>query len=561
MQIYKFTRIGKTYRHLKRYEQILSVLISNGFGELIFRLGLDQTVTNILNNFRQEIRKSTPGNTPERLRFILESLGPTFIKIGQILSTRENLLPQEYVDELTKLQDQVAPVPFSEIQEVIEEELHMSLVECFRSVDPKPLGVASIGQVHRAELLDGTPVVIKVQRPDIDKMIETDLEIVYYLARIAEENIEELQHYKILPMVDELAQSLEFEINYNYEESNILRFNKIFEGDPTLKLMHCYPEYTTSRLIVLEYIEGICANKGMKAIKEAGLDPSLIAQHGANAMLKQVFEHGFYHADPHPGNIILTEDQKICFIDLGLVGRMNEKTRDAFTDLLIHLSANDARRAARSLLKICQFEEEPDRNRLETDISILADRHLGRSLKETGFQEFSQDLMKILRRHHLFFPSEYTMVLKSLISLESLGAALDPDFNPMKQAEPFIRKSYMHRYNPKKVMRDLWDDSRNLGNLATQFPQDFSDLVNQIQRGKLNTNTKVTGSSTLYAFLSHMVKRISYSLILSSLIIGSALIVLADIPPKWRGFPLVGMAGFLSSSIIAFLYLFREKSE
>jgi len=561
MQIYKFTRIGRTYRHLKRYEQILSVLISNGFGELIYRLGLDQTVTNLINTFSQEIRKSTPGNTPERLRVILESLGPTFIKIGQILSTRENLLPQEYVHELAKLQDQVQPVPFSEIQEVIEEELRMSLAECFRKVSPQPIGVASIAQVHRAELLDGTPVVLKVQRPGIEQLVETDLEIVYYLARIAEENIDELQHFKLIPMVDELAQSLEFELNYKYEETNILRFNKIFDQDDNLKLMHCYPEYTTSRLIVLEYIEGISANNGMKDLQAKGLDTKQIAHNGADAMLRQIFEHGFFHADPHPGNIILTQDGQICFIDLGLVGRMTEKSRDLFTDLLIHLSANDPRRAARSLLKICKYDEDPDHNRLETDISILADRHLGRSLKETGFQQFSQDLLKILRRHHLFFPSEYTMVLKSLISLESLGAALDPELNPMKQAEPFIRKSYMHRYNPKKLARDLWDDSRNLGNLATQLPQDFSDLVNQIQRGKLSTNTKVTGSTTFYAFLSHMVKRISYSLILSSLIIGSALIVLADIPPKWQGFPLVGMAGFLASSIIAFLYLFREKAE
>ena len=345
LSIRKIGVIGRTYRHLNRYRQILTVLFKYGFGDLLEMLKIDQYIEVGLQMIsRKRANRVERLSRPQRLRMAFEELGPTYVKLGQILSTRPDLVPMEYIEELSRLQDKIPAFPFEKVRRVVSSEFGMSPEEVFDSLEEEPFASASIGQVHRAVLKDGEAVAVKFQRPGIEKIIEVDLEIMLHLATLAEHHIEELSFHRPVKIVEEFAKTLEKEIDYKNEATNMERIARHFIDDPLVYIPKVFRDTTTTRVLTCEFIEGIKISD-IESLDAAGLDRGIITARGADLVLKQIFVHGFFHADPHPGNIFVLPDNVICLLDFGMTGIVDRQTRENFVDLLDSIVHQDEVRA------------------------------------------------------------------------------------------------------------------------------------------------------------------------------------------------------------------------
>ncbi|HHV41541.1 MAG TPA: phosphotransferase, partial [Clostridiaceae bacterium] len=368
-------QLSSTYHQAKRYKQIINILIKYGFGYIVEKVGI------ILPKgiIREKPDPTDKMTTPQKVVMMLQELGPTFIKLGQLLSTRPDIIPKDYIKELKRLQDDVAPFSFQEAKSQIEEELASSLTDIFLSFDEKPLAAASIGQVHRAMLKNGQEVVVKVRRPDIDKIMVVDLEIILNLTRLVEKHIPETRFYDPVAKFEEFADVMHKELDFTREGFNIDKFRQNFKGDESIYVPRVFWEATTQKILTIEYIKGYKVTQ-LGKISEQGLERSQIAKNGANAIMKQIFIHGFFHGDPHPGNILIRPDGKIVFIDFGMMGRIDKYTKYKLAELIVGVINKDTEKIVGVLLELSQIEEDLDTAAIELDIEDLVERYYGKSL-------------------------------------------------------------------------------------------------------------------------------------------------------------------------------------
>jgi ubiquinone biosynthesis protein len=556
ISIRKIGVVGRLYRHVKRYDEILSVLIKYGFGDVVDALKIKQHIEigwqKISGKQPEQIEKLS---RPERVRMTLEELGPTFVKLGQILSTRPDLIPLEYLHELAKLQDKVPPFPYDDARAIIKSETGSFPEEIFSSFDKTPLAAASLGQVHKAMLKDTEEAVaIKVQRPDIQKTIEVDLEIMLHLASLAERNVEELQVHHPTKIVDEFARSMEDETDYTVEAAHIERFARQFLDEQTIYVPKVFREWTTKRILTMEYIEGIKASD-FDRLKQEGYDLKEIADRGAKLIMKQIFVHGFYHADPHPGNIFILPNAIICFLDFGMMGRISEQEREDFTDLVGMILSKDEKKTVDALLKVSNFTQEPDREELERDMGEFFDQFLYLTLKELEVGKMLQCVLEILTRNGMSLKPGLFLMLKALVTAEGLGRSLDPDFQILRQAEPFIEDIQASRYTPKRIARNLMDSGSEFYQLLRVIPGEFREVLKKAKESKLGIEIEHRGLDRTMLELGKISDRIVSAIVLASLIVGSSIVTLSNIPPKWRGIPLIGVGGFLVAAVMGFWLL------
>ncbi len=437
MTFLRVGNIGRTYRHMQRYRKILSVLFKYGFGEMIDILNLEQYFEVSLQIVSRKHREGIDSlSRAVRVRMAMEELGPTFIKMGQILSTRPDLLPVEYLQELPKLQDKVPPFPFSDVKSTIEKELRCPLKQIFIDFDEQPLAAASIGQVHKATTLDGNDVVVKVQRPKIQRTIEVDLEIMLHLAGLMERHLEGWDIHHPTKIVEEFARTLEKELDYSLEAAHIERFARQFADDLTVYVPEVYREHTTTLVLTMEYVDGIKASH-INQLEENGLDRCKIARRGLELIMKQIFEHGFFHADPHPGNIFVLTDNVICYIDFGMMGRLDIKIRECFADLIMGIANRNEKKAAEALLKLTVYDVKPENFLLERDVAEFMDQHCYRPLKDIRLEILLNQMLKMASRHRLCIPADLFLMIKAISTVEGLGRTLDPDFDVIKQGCTF----------------------------------------------------------------------------------------------------------------------------
>jgi ubiquinone biosynthesis protein len=555
LNIRKIGAISRTYRNLGRYRQILSVLFKYGFGEFVDTLKIDRYLEISLPLlFKKEPKVGEKLSRPERIRRVLEELGPTFIKLGQILSTRPDLIPLEYLKELAKLQDEVPSFPYEEVCEVIGKELGQPPELVFQTFEKEPFAAASIGQVHRARLPNNEDVVVKVQRPGIQEIIETDLEIMLHLASLMERHLEEFEVQRPTRIVSVFARSIEKEINYLLEATNIERFARLFLEDQTVYVPKVYRQYTTKRVITMEYVEGIKASE-IVSLQEGGYDLKKIASSGAALIMKQIFVHGFFHADPHPGNVFILPENIICFLDFGMMGRISRKERTDFADLVMRVVSRDEKKVVDSILKITYQSEQPDLETLENDCAELIDRYVGLPLKDLEMGLVLQHLLEIISRHRLSLKPNFYLLVKATSTIETVGGMLDPDFDIIQHAEPFIRKIQMDRLNPRKIMGAIIESGAELVQLFKEIPAGLRDVLSLTRQGRIKIEFEHRGLETLYEHLEQITNRLAFAIVLAAQIIGSALIVLADLPPKWNGIPIIGLVGFLLAGIMGFWLL------
>lgn len=548
----RFGILLKTVTSMQRYRQILFVLIKYGFGDLISTLGLEHYMGSKWNPMLFKKDDSILHmSRAERIRMMLQELGATFVKMGQVLSTRSDLLPDDILDELSLLTDRVQPFPTEKVKSIIAEELGASHQDIFAEFDERPVAAGSIGQVHRARLKDGRAVALKIQRPGVARSVHIDLEIMHDIAILMERHLDMGKVHKPTRIVEEFARTLELELDYNAEAGNIDRYQSLFGDDPINYVHKVYHEYTTRRVLCLEWVNGI-RPLDLDALRAAEMDLPLLAKRGAKLLMTQVFEHGFFHADPHPGNILVLPNNVICFLDYGMMGRIDRESREVFAEIVVHLVAHDEARAADSLLRLTHaYSLVVDRPRLEREIAELMDRYLYRPLANLEIAPLIQSLLDLTAKHELTIPPPFFLLIKAMAQIESLGCRLDPDFDLSSQLAPYLRKIILARYHPERVAQQVYETSSDMLYLMREVPGEMRELLKQARTGSLKVEVEPLGLPKLTFRLERIAARISSAIVLASMIVGSSLIVHSRIPPTWGDVPLIGLAGYLVSAMMA----------
>jgi ubiquinone biosynthesis protein len=507
--------------HLNRSRQIAGVLLSHGW--------------DFLKNEQQHVSATSPmaNGRPLHLRLALEELGTTFIKLGQILSTRADLLPPEYLAELTKLQDSAAPVAFEEIQDVLLTELGQPIDQIFAHFDPVPLAAASIGQAYAATLADGTEVVVKVRRPGIVEQVNEDLEILKDLAATASRHWSFAEHYDLTGLVEQFSQTLRRELDYIREAHNAERFAVNFAADSHIHVPRIFWEATTSRVLTLERIRGIKIND-LKALDEQGTDRHWLADYATNVVLKMVCEDGFFHADPHPGNFFIETNGTIGLIDFGMVGVIDERTQELLAELLIAIDHQDADRLVDVFLDLGVTRKRIDRASVRRDLDGLLSTYWGLPLGELKIVALLNDVYSIMRRHRMHLPSNLALLLKTVIMIEGLGVTLDPDFHLPKVLAPYTERLVLRQYSPFRWVRSFGRSSLELARLAVELPQHLRRIATAAESGNLQIGMRPEGFDPVIDRLERIANRIVLGVITAAFINGLAVLVSAYRPPGWE---------------------------
>lgn len=533
-----------TYRldRAARYRQIVEILTRHGLGFVLGALtheahgaprsarspaatattdGSDPP-TSATSKSRVRIHSKHTGG-PEHVRLALEELGPTFIKLGQILSTRGDLLPQAYLDELALLQDAIPSISEGEVRATLAQELGRPLDEVFAFFDMTPLASASIGQAHAATLPDGTEVVVKLRRPHVVEQVETDLQILLDLALRAGRRWEAARHYDLLTIAQEFAQTLRHELDYVHEAQNVERIADNFDGESDIHIPHVYWETTTSRMLTLERIYGIKFTD-TEAIEAQGLDRAEIAHRAARLLLTMILDHGFFHADPHPGNVLIERDGRIGLIDFGMAGEVDDATRNLLLQLMIAIARQDASRLTDAVLEISLTRASVDRHALRRDLQRLLLRYGGRSLSEVKFGTMLAEMLEVIRWHHLRLPPDLALLVKTLAMGEGLAARLDPGFNLMEVYLPLTEELMRRQFDLGRWLRQMAFTALDTAQMSLEVPQQLRRVLGDIERGGFEVTLQPASYAPLLNRLDALVNRLILALFSIGLLITTGIL-------------------------------------
>lgn len=531
-------------RDLPRVRDIVAILVRHGMGNLVQRLGLAKGIEKAGNLLHIPGNHEAEAIEPEvRMRRVLEELGPTFIKLGQVLATRVDMFSPEWITEFEKLQSAAPALPFAELLPELQVSLGQDPHALFDALDPLPIGSASIAQVHRARLKSGEEVVLKIRRPGILPKIEADLRVLRHIAALAEFEFPELRRYQPVKIVDEFAKSLRRELNFSSEARHMERFAQNFANHPEIEIPRIYPEWTAERLIVQGYIGGIPGND-LAAADMAGLDRKVLATRGADAVLKMVLIDGYFHADPHPGNVKYLPGNRVAFLDFGMVGRLPHPRRDQIVDLLAALAQRDEHGILNVLLE-WSSEAAVDEEKLATDIADFIFNYENLALKDIQFATLLNEIITLSREHHLMLPADLTLLFKALISLEGLGRQLDPDFQMVPHLTPFVKQVILARYNPAALLKRGKDGVMEALHILAGVPQDIGRLIKQARRGNLRIDLDLKRLDHFGLRLTRSANRLTMGIVTGALMIGSAIVMTVQGGPTIFGMPALGFLGFL----------------
>ena len=540
-----------TTRELPRLREISSVFVRHGLGDLVRRAGiatlLEQAGHVLQRGEASEIAHLEP---QQRARLAFEQLGPTFVKLGQMLSTREDLLPPTWTTELAQLHSHVAPVPFDDLLPQVEQALGRSPFEVFSNLEREPYAAASIAQVHRAKLASGTPVILKIRRPGIEAKIDADLRILEHLAHLVEREIPEVRRYRPVQVVGQLRGSLERELDLAVEARNTERFARNFADDLDILVPRVYWEWTSSAMNVQEHIEGI-RGIDLAAIDNAGLDRKALAARGADAVLKMILVDGFFHADPHPGNVMYLPGNRIALIDFGMVGRLSPVRRRQIVDLLAGLARHDEETMLEVLLD-WRGDHFVDEARLATDLGEFAFDYADMQLKDLKIGVLLRRVSAILREHSIVLPADLTLMFKALISLEGLGRHYDPEFRLIERAKPFLDSAMRERYQPAEAARRAQETLSDFFGLVTSMPRDLARLVKDARHGRMRVDLDLKRLDSFGHRLHSAMNRATIGIMTASLVVGSSIVMTVAEGPTLFGVPLLTFFGLLGY-LIAFV--------
>ncbi len=521
-------------RPLGRYQEIADTLARHGLGLLASQLGVTRWVVAARRGDSAQ-QDTAPANAPEQLRLVLEDLGPTFVKIGQLLSTRPDLLPPEYISELAKLQDDAPPVPADEIRDTIGQELGASPEELFASFDWTPMASASIGQVHAATLDDGTSVVVKVRRPDVVRQVQEDLEILSNLADRAARVWEPARAYDVPGIVQEFSETLRAELDYLREARNAERFAANFADRPDVIIPRVFWPTTTSRVLTLERMSGIKVSDRV-ALDDAGIDPREVAVAGANIVLTMIFDDRFFHADLHPGNLFVRPGGALALIDFGMVGEISQELHDQLADVFIASASRNPESLADALIVLSVARGTVDRRALRRALSALFAQYSDRPLGEIHFTRLATDLLRVLREQQLQLPHEISMVVRALVVTEGVGAQLDPDFDLNSVLTPFARRLIRERLSVAAVAKRIGRASLDAGALLLELPTRLRRLLDLADQSGIEVHLRASELESLVGRAEGIGNRLVAGMITAALVNGAGQLVASD--PRlrtWKG--------------------------
>jgi ubiquinone biosynthesis protein len=545
MQLGTLVRLPQTVKNLQRMREILGVVAKWGFGDLLARLDLESTVERGRNLllWRRNREAAVRYTTEERIRLALEELGPTFIKLGQILATRPDLIPMSLVHELRKLQDDVPPFDGALARRQVEASLGRPIEQLFARFDERPLAAASIAQVHRARLHAGDEVVVKVRRPNLEAIVRTDLEIMRTLATLLEENAPELQQWRPRAIVDEFQRALSREVDLTNEAFHLVRFAANFAGDPQVHVPKAYLDLSSDAVLVVEYIDGIKMSD-LAGLERAGIDRKRLAAVGVEFCLKQVFEHGFFHADPHPGNLFVLPGEVIAPIDMGMMGSLEPEIVDALLELLVGMLLRDPDKIVKLLFRLGLIDDRVDVPGMRRDVKELIDRYWAVPIGEVDVATLIGRLFEMLQRHHVVMPSELLLIGKALATVDGMARELDPELDPLRAIRPYVLKQYLKRLSdPRWLARDALDTGRSWLEAVQGVPADLRAITRDLRRGDLQLRTRIEGVEGLVREQGRSANRSAMAMVLAATLLGSAWLLTSEVGPRVLGFPLTGWLG------------------
>jgi ubiquinone biosynthesis protein len=547
-------RIRLAHKELRRYGQVLAVLARYGFVDILHQMNVRFEGPRHKKIHKPQVRSIDRYTTPQRVRMALEELGPTYVKFGQTLSSRPDLLPMDFIKELSKLQDEVPPFPFHEVKAIIKEQLGHSIGDLYDDFDEKPTAAASLSQVHHARMKTGEEVAVKVQRPGIQETIDADFRILARLATLAERHLPELAVLEPVAFVDEFARTTRNELDFVREGRSADIFREFFEHDDTVHVPKVYWELTASRVLTLEFIHGTKISE-FDRLDDLGLDRKTIAMNGANLVLKEIFEVHKFQADPHPGNLFVLENNVIAPVDYGMIGRVDPESVDQLSSLLTAVVDKDAASLASIILQICRAGDPMHIGAIRRELADLLERYYEVPLKQLNMKEITGDVTGFLRRYALHFPQEMGLITKSLITLENLGCGLYPEFNVFELIEPYARDLMIRKSDPVARLRELKKAAYETAMLLDELPSGMREILAKIRHDDIGVKFEHRGLERITSVLDRSSNRLSFAVVIAALIIGSSIVFQTGVGPNVLNYPLPGLAGLITASILGFWLL------
>jgi len=533
-------------KNLKRLKEVVHILTKYGFGYLADSLKLPKVI------FRKKaVEKLTRA---ERIRLIFEELGTTFIKFGQILSTRPDIIPKDVITELKKLQDQVPPFSFKEVEIEFKAEFKKPIKKYFKEFEKIPLASASVGQVHFAKLHTGKKVVVKVQRPNLEGKTSEDIGLLSFFAVLLEKHVPESRLYDPIGLVGEFKKSIKREINFETEAHNLEKFRQLFKNDENICFPEVYWEYTNEKFLTMEYVKGIKVDEFEKLDRKK-YNRKLLAKRGTGAIFKQILEYGFFHADPHSGNILILPNDRICFLDCGMVGYLDEGLMNFLANILVSVIERKEKRLISTLMDGEWIPDTCNLHELRLDISEVFINYYDLPLKQIDIGKFLNQIIDIVAKHRIHIPSHFLFVIKALGTIEGVGRQIDPDFNPIEEIKPFVNELLWRQYNPKKLTLDFAEVLKESFFLLKSLPSDARYLIKKLIKGETKIKFEHKGLESLIDALDRTSNRFSFSVIMAAFLISSAIIIHANIPPFLWDLPILGVVGFALAGIVGFVLL------
>ena len=543
---------NQAIKNLKRTREIIAVLIKYGFEEVVANTALHSFVpqSRQLTWVRNE-RYVLEYTRWERVRMVFEELGPTFIKGAQVLSNRPDLLPEDLIQEFQKLQSNVPPFAFETVKEIIESELGKPLDEIFEYFNSTSLAAASIGQVHRGKLLNGTEVVVKIQRPNVKLIVETDLSIIKEVIRRGASFFENNGISNPLDVVLAFEKSMQKELDYLSEARNISQFRTFYKHRKDFYVPLAYKEHSTSKVLVLEFVKG-CKITDVPQLRKWDIDIPTLAKTGLGIYMTQIFEFGFFHADPHPGNILIRPDGAICLIDFGMVGKLSKRDKFAFTSVFTAMALKDARGMANALRKLAIDDDISDMRTLETDLNELIEDYISLDVSESSMAEMAQRLQSIIYDHKIRVPGAVFIILRALAILEGIGKTIYPEMNVYDYIKPYGRKMLMEQYSPENVGKDTLNVLNDFLNFLNAFPNEVRDILKKARQGRLSSEVRLAGFDRLIAVWHYTANRLALALIIATLILSASLITAADIlvHPSSLSYPATAIIMYVTAILL-----------
>lgn len=534
------------------------MLIRHGFEEVVIHTPLIAFLPRRKRIALKGKLKLTPTQSLwERIRQVIEALGPTFIKGAQIMSNRPDLLPENLIEELKKLQSEVPPFPFVEAREILEEELGISPEEVFEWIEETPIGSASIGQVHKARLLDGREVVIKVQRPGVKETVEADLLIIKEIAHRAEAYFRRQGILNPMEIVEEFEKVIHRELRYTYEARNIEQFRNFYRNYTNFYIPAVYRQYSTDRILVMEYIDG-CKITDVAQLKAWGHDPQQIAETGMDIYMTQIFKYGYFHADPHPGNVWVRQDGVICLIDFGMVGKLMKRDKYALARIFVGIAQDDATLVARALRKLAIEDGVEEMSTLEYELSEFIHDFVDLEVQQVSFSELVSRLHRIIYHYKMRLPGRIFLILRALTILEGMGRVVYPTFNTFEFIRPYGRRLMQEQFSASNVLNSLLSRLYEMDAFVAEAPTEMRVMLRKINRGKLRLEVENRGLGPIARTLDVASRRLALSLIIAALLLTGGIIITSDAASQhaaWKGIPLLSLFAFVSATLLGVFWL------